>query len=223
MTRRARASASMKSAIRRRQHDDKIFRPERAAERHAEQKPVSGTAALERQVEGVARHRPERQLDDVVIELHRCELEIVKAVDNQHRDQRAQRADQRPRGGEDQRKSDDHGRLRQRVIGGVGARSPVRDLDQPPRQRRQLVVAELPFAAVGQRLDQIERQIGVKERRQRGPDREMQRQEAAESRLRPAFDKTDQPGAVGRPMALHGRESSNRRVARRICRYKSTG
>ncbi|MEI9805951.1 MAG: hypothetical protein WDN48_18225 [Pseudolabrys sp.] len=55
------------------------------------------------------------------------------------------------------------------------AGDPVGDLDQPPGQRRQLVIAELPFTAINQRFDQIERQIGVKYRRQRGPDRDMQR------------------------------------------------
>ena len=67
-----------------------------------------------------------------------------------------------------------HRDLRQQVIGEVVADQPVGDLDQPPGQRRQLVVAELPFAAVDQRLDQVERQIGVEQRRQHGPDRGMQ-------------------------------------------------
>ncbi len=180
--------------IGRRQHDDEIFRPQRAAEGEAEQQPVPEASALERGVKGVAGQRPERQLNDVVIELHRRVLEIMHAIDDQHGDERAGRADQRPRRGKDQGKGDDHHGLRQRVIGGIGSEQPVHDLDQPPRQRRQLVVAELPFAAVGQGLDEIERQIGVKQRRQRGPDRKMQGQEAAERGLRPALDPADQSG-----------------------------
>ena len=73
------------------------------------------------------------------------------------------RADQRPRRCPDQREGDDDHDLGQGVIGDVGAEQPVHDFDQPPRQRRQLVGAEHPFAAVGERLDQIERQIGVKQ------------------------------------------------------------
>ena len=141
---------------------------------------MAEASALERGMKRVAGQRPERQLNDVVIEFHRRVLEIMHAVDDQDGNERADRADQRPRRGKDQGKGDHHRGLRQRVIGGVGAEQPMGDLDQPPRQRRQLVVAKLPFAAVGQGLDEVERQIGVKQRRQRGPDREMQRQKAAE-------------------------------------------
>jgi hypothetical protein len=66
----------------------------------------------------------------------------------------------RPRGRPDENERNHHRGLRQSVIGGVGAKRPMHDLDQPPRQWRQLVVAELPFAAIGQGLDQIERQVG---------------------------------------------------------------
>ena len=99
---------------------------------------------------------------------------------------------------------DDHGHLRQRVIGGIGAEhAPVHDLDQPPRQRRQLVVAELPFAAVGQGLDQVERQVGVEQRRKRGPDHEVQGEEGGERGPRVAFHRIHQSShthcAVGPP------------------------
>src|SRR5665811_258176 len=47
-----------------------------------------------------------------------------------------------------------------------------------------LVIAELPFAPVNQCLDQVERQIGVEQRRQRGPDRGMQSQEGGKGLAR---------------------------------------
>ncbi len=67
---------------------------------------------------------------------------------------------------------------------------PVGDLDQPPGQRRQLVVAELPFAPVHQRLDQVERQVGVEQGRQHRPDQRMQRQKGGQSAA---------PGALSHP------------------------
>jgi len=54
--------------------------------------------------------------------------------------------------------------------------------------------AELPLPAVNEGFDEIERQVGVEQRRQHGPDRKMERQEAAERGLRPVFDKADQSG-----------------------------
>ena len=178
----------------RRQDDDEIFRPQRAAEGKAEQEPMAEAAALERRVESVAGQRPERQLDDVVIELHRRVLEVMHAVDDQHGNERAGRSDQRPCRRPHRDEGDDHRRLRQRVIGGVGAERPVHDLNQPPRQRRQLVVAELPLAAIGQRFDQVERQVGVEQGRQRGPDREMQSEERGERRPRRRLDPVDEAG-----------------------------
>ena len=79
--------------------------------------------ALERGVKGVAGQRPERQLNDVVIEFHRRVLEIMHAVDDEHGNERAGCADQRPRRGKDQGKGDDDRGLRQGVIGGVDAES----------------------------------------------------------------------------------------------------
>ena len=63
-----------------------------------------------------------------------------------------------------------HGGLRQQIVSEVVAGEPVHDLDQPPGQRRQLVVTELPFAAICQCLDEIERQIGVEQGRKGRPD-----------------------------------------------------
>ena len=80
------------------------------------------------------------------------------------------RAGDRPRGQENERQRRHHGHLRQQIVSEVVAGEPVDNFDQPPGQRRQLVVTELPFAAICQRLDQIERQIGVEQGRQDRPD-----------------------------------------------------
>ena len=69
---------------------------------------MAEASALERGMKGVAGERPERQLDHVVIELHRRVLKIMHAVDDQDGDQRAGGADQRPRRGEDEDKGDHH-------------------------------------------------------------------------------------------------------------------
>ena len=90
-------------------------------------------------------------------------------------------ADERARGLPHEDEGDDDDGLGEGVIGGIDAEHPVDDLDHPPRQRRQLVVAELPFAAVGQRLDQIERQVQVEDRRQRDPDDGMEERKAAKA------------------------------------------
>ena len=151
-------------------------------------------SALERGVKGVAGERPERQLNDVMIEFHRRVLEIMQAVDDQHGDECAGRANKRPRGSKDQAKATTWRPAPARNRRRLAPNSRCDDLDQPPRQRRQLVVAELPFSAVGQRLDEIERQVGVEQCRQRGPDREMQGQEAAEAARGRRLDPADKPG-----------------------------
>jgi len=116
----------------------------------------------------------------------------MHAVEDEHGDERADRADQRPRRRPHQREGGEHRELRERVKGDVDADRAVDELDHPPRQRRQLVVAELPLAPVGQRFDEIERQIGIDQRRQRRPNQEMQDEERAEGRLRAALDAGDQ-------------------------------
>ena len=98
------------------------------------------------------------------------------------RDQGAYRARQRTRHRKHHGKGRQHGGLGQRVEEHVASEQPVYDLDQPPRQWRQLVIAELPFAAVDQGLDQVERQIDEEDRRQCGPDREVQDQKRHEKR-----------------------------------------
>ena len=67
-------------------------------------------------MKGVAGQRPERQLDHVVIELGRRVMEVVQAIDDQDRDQRAARADERQRRQPDRRESGDHRNLRQRIV-----------------------------------------------------------------------------------------------------------
>ena len=110
---------------------------------------MSKASALEGRVKRVPSQSPEWELDDVVVEFHRRVLEIVHAIDDQHGDQRAGHADQLACRRPDRDEGNNHGDLRQRVIGGVGVEDAVHDFDQPPWQWRQLVVTELPFPAVG--------------------------------------------------------------------------
>ena len=192
-----------------RQHGDEIFRPQRQADRQSEQQPIHRLPAAQRAVEGKAGQRPERQLDDVVVELGGGVVEVVQAVDDEHGRERAQRPDQRPRRAVNQGESRHHRDLRQQVIGKVMTDGHERDLDQPPRQGRQLVVAELPFAAVDQRLDQVERQIGVKQRRQRGPDRGVQGQEGGKGPAGAGGDPGQNGHAAGRRHRLRFQNHSS--------------
>ncbi len=127
--RRAFAIEQHEQRIGRRQHDDEIFCPQRAAESDAEQEPIADAAAPKRGMKGVAGQRPERQLNDVVIEFDRGVLEIMQAIDDQHGNERAGCADNGACGDEYQSKGDDHRGLRQRVIGGVRADGAMGDLD----------------------------------------------------------------------------------------------
>ena len=158
-----------KKRHRQRQHDDEILRPQREPAGETEQAPVAHAAGAQRAVEREAGERPERQLDHVVIELGGGEIEIVQPVDDQHGDERAGRPDQPPRQGPHQREGGEHRDLADQVVDRVDPERLIGGFDHPPGQRRQLVVAELPFAPVGQRLDQVERQIGVERGRQDGP------------------------------------------------------
>ena len=136
---------------------------------------------------------------DVVVELVGGVVEVVQPVDDEHGNERADAAEQRPRHGEDRGEGRDHRDLRQQVIGEVVPDQPVGGLGQPPRQRRQLVVAELPFAAVDQRLDQVERQIGVEQRRQCRPHRRMQQRKGGECLARRGLDPANECESRGRP------------------------
>ena len=120
--------------------------------------------------------------------------EVVQAVGDQDRSERAGRADQRTRGLPHRDERDDDGDLGQRVKRIIGAEHAVHGFGHPPRQRRQLVVAELPFAAVDHGLDHIERQVEIDQRRQHRPDQPVNNEEASESRLRAAFHRIDQSG-----------------------------
>ena len=53
-------------------------------------------SAAQTPVQGVAGQRPERQLDDIMVKFGGGVAEIMQAIDNQHRDQGAERPGQRP-------------------------------------------------------------------------------------------------------------------------------
>ncbi len=94
--------------------------------------------------------------------------------------------------------------MRQQVIGKVVTDDAIRYFDQPPGQRRQLVITELPLPAISQRLDQIERQIGVKQRRKGGPNRRMQEQNSRQSAPGGCYDPVDNGKMLGRRHRLCG-------------------
>src|SRR5438270_4455307 len=108
-------------------------------------------------------------------------MEIMKPIDDQHSHERANTADQGkcrpPYEGECAYDRD----LRERVIGRIVSNGSVGYLDKPPRQWRQLVITELPFPAIGERFDEIDRQIVIKERGQNGPNHKMQDAKSRES------------------------------------------
>ena len=157
-----------------------IFRPQRAADRDTKKRPPMQAAGLQRAEICQTGQRPERKLNDVVIEFHRREIEIMHAVDDQHRDERAGRADDRQRRHIDKSKTRADDELGEEIIGEVAPDQPVDDLDHPPGQRRQLVMAQLPFAPIDQRLDQIERKIGIEDGRNGRPDDRVQQTECRE-------------------------------------------
>jgi hypothetical protein len=95
--------------------------------------------------------------------------EIVQAIGDEHGDQSAGRAGKRSGCQPDQPQCGGHGQLCQKVVSKIVANHAINDFHQPPGQRRQFVIAELPFPAVGEGFDKIERQIGVKQRGKGGP------------------------------------------------------
>src|SRR5260370_12137154 len=119
-------------------------------------------------------------------------MKIMQTIDNEHGNERPDWIDYRTRGQPDRRKSADDRKLRKGIISGVAAYEPIQHLDQPPGQRRQLVVAELPFAAIGQGLDEIEWQGWYKEGRHGGPDEKKEGEKNGESPLRGTLDRADQ-------------------------------
>jgi hypothetical protein len=155
-------------------------------------------------MKGKAGQRPERQLNNIMIELGRRVVEIVQTIDDQHRHQRSDRADQRPCRHPDQPKRSYDRYLRQQVISKVVADQAVDDFHQPPGQRRQFVVAELPFPPVRQGLDEIERQIRIEQGREGRPHYGVEAQDHGQRPLR-GFEDPGQHGmTTGRRRRLSG-------------------
>jgi len=186
---------------RQREREHEVLRPQRKADGDAQQQPMEQPPAAQRPMKGKAGQRPERQLNHVVIEFRRGEMQVMQAIDDEQSEQGAQRPDQRPRRRPNRGERRQHAGLRQRVKEHVAAEQPVGDLHQPPGQRRQLVVAELPLAAVNERLDQVERQVGIERGRQRRPQRSMQREKGGKGRRRALLD-YGESGAHGACLGL---------------------
>jgi hypothetical protein len=152
------------------EHDHEIFCPKRKAEGEAQHRPMAEAAGSQRAMKRQSGQRPERQLNHVVIEFRRSEVEVMQSVDDENRGccrgWGCHAKHESPYG----RKRRQNAHLSESVIGDIGSNRAVGDLDEPPRQGRQFVVAELPLASVGERLDDVERQVGIERERQDRPD-----------------------------------------------------
>ena len=171
------------------QDNDEILCPQRKPNRESEKQPVQHAAAFERRMKRVACERPERQLNHIVIELGGRVMKVVQPVDDKDRNKSTDLTDQRPCRPPDQREGADHGELGECIIGGIETNQSVHDLDHPPRQGGQLVVADLPFTAIGEGFNEIERKIGVEHRRQCRPNQPMQSAKKDEGALRVMLDR----------------------------------
>src|SRR5262249_47043950 len=163
-------------------------------------------------VKGIARQRPERQLNHIVIEFWRGEAEIVQTVDDQNCQQRARRADDPSCTGKNRGKGREYGELSSEIIGNVGANGAIKDLDSPPGEGWELVVAELPFAAVGECFDEIERKVRVERRRQDRPKREMHQGECREGLCRTLLDQRTE--VIDQARRRHARSKYRKRWSR---------
>ena len=129
---------------------------------------------------------------------------IVQTIDDQHRHQRTERADQRSRRHPDQPKRRRDHNLRQQVISKIVTDQAMGDFHEPPGQRWQLVVAELPFLSVGQCFDQIEGQICIEQGRESRPHQGVNAQNSGQRPLR-GFEDPGQHGmTTGRRRRLSG-------------------
>jgi hypothetical protein len=127
---------------------------------------------------------PEGQLHLIVSELHDRKVVEMDAFQNKDGEQGLHRADELARQ-EPNPVAANHRRDRPQQIDGVDmADKAVDQIGSPPRQRRMLPIAELPFLAEGEVLGEVELQIGADEDGQHGPDEEMSAQDHAERRAR---------------------------------------
>src|SRR4029077_1004135 len=108
-------------------------------------------------------------------------MEIMKPIDDQHSHERPDSADEGKSCPPYQGECADDRDLRERVIGRIISDRSVGYLDKPPREWRQLVITELPFPAIGERFNEVEGQIVIEERGQRGPNHKMQNAKSRES------------------------------------------
>ncbi len=193
-----------------------VFRPERQREEDARQRPVARARAGDCAVREPAGKRPERQLHLVVRELDRRKVEEVKALEREHGDQGGEWIDDLARQPPHEIHRQ-HRRERAEQIDRVDiAGEPVGGVGQPPRQRRMLPVAELPFLAERKILDQVELEVGTDQDRHQRPDHEVRAEHEGKHRagLGPRMGDRPVKRARGRACgeALHAASSLNRAV-----------
>ena len=174
------------------EREGRVFRPEGAGEKHARQRPVQKPSTHQRAVEEQAGEGPERQLHLVVRELHDREIVEVDAFECEHCDERLNLAGDLARQPPDAIETQ-HRRQRSEQIDGVDAAGqPVEQIGDPPRQRRMLPIAELPFLAQSKVLGEIELQVGADEDRQHRPHQKVQSEHHSQDPAGPAPRMVDQ-------------------------------
>jgi hypothetical protein len=109
----------------------------------------------------------------------------MDAFEREHRDQRGRRRDDLAGEAPHHIHGADRRQRPEQIDDVHVADEAIGELGEPPRQRRMLPVAELPFLAERQILGEIELQIAAHDERQRGPDSEMEGQHPRQRRLRP--------------------------------------
>src|SRR5206468_9440008 len=121
------------------------------------------------------------------------EVVIMHALEREYGDQRGDLVGDLARELPDSIEADDGGEWPEQIKRVDGSGETIAEVGDPPRQRRMLPVAELPFLAEREILDEIELQVRAGEDRQDGPDREMQRQHAEQHGAGSPARESDEP------------------------------
>ena len=163
------------------------------ARNSAGEHPVDGPPAHDRAPEEQSGQRPERQLHLVVREFHHRDIVVVDRFERRDRDQRLELAGHVARQQPDRIEAD-HRRQRPEHIDRVDlSGEAIGEVGDPPRQRRVLPVAELPFLAEREAFDQIELQVGGDQRRHQRPHHQMEAEHPGQHHGRPAPGIVDDP------------------------------
>ncbi len=198
---------------RRGQHRHRVFGPERESQPDAAPDPVGGSALRDGAMQEQRGQRPQRQLQHVVIELHRGEVEEMQALEHDHREQRGLRRGD-PATEPPYRVECDHAGERAEQIDDANvAGRPIGQILDPPGQRRMLPISELPFLAERQPLRQVELEVAAHQDGQRGPHQEVRAEQQRAGAARLAARQRDDAADAVRLLALRDRLLHRDRVS----------